>query len=82
MLERLVALYSVFWTIDCSGFENLQEWYRQNIYVVRIGVNRWHFEARPVLNMPCQNKGMPSRGARGDRKLEANGCWGESWSEA
>ena len=46
----------------------------ENIYVVRIVVNRWLFKARPALNMPCQDKGMPSRAARGDRKLGANGC--------
>ena len=31
------------------------------IYAVRIAVNRWLFDARPALNMPCQDKGMPSR---------------------
>ena len=31
--------------------------------------------------MPCQDKGMPSKVAGGDRKLGANGCRGASWSE-
>ena len=31
--------------------------------------------------MPCQDKCMSSRAARGDRKLGANGCRGASWSE-
>ena len=51
---------------------------------------RWLFEARPALNMPCQNKShaikggsrlqegrteiVPSKVARGDRKLGVNGC--------
>ena len=38
-----------------------------------MAVNRWLFEARPALNMSCQDKGMPSRAARGDRKLKMNG---------
>ena len=64
------------------GIQNLQEWYRRNIYAVRIVVNRWLFETRPALNMLRQAKDMPSRAARGDRKLGANGCRGASWSEA
>ena len=28
-----------------------------------------------------QAEGMPSRAARGDRKLGASGCWGTPWSE-
>ena len=36
---------------------------------------------RLALNMPCQDKGMPSRAARGYRKLGAIGCRGASWSE-
>ena len=82
VLDRLVVICSVSWRIDYSGFKNLQQWYRRNIYVVRIAVNRWLFRARPALNMPCQAKGMPSTAARGDRKFGANGCWGASWSEA
>ena len=82
MLERLVAICSVFWRIDNPRFENLQEWYRRIISAVRIAANRWFFAARLALNMPCQAKGMPSRVARGDRKSGANGCWGASWSEA
>ena len=42
---------------------------------------RWLFEARPVLNMPCHDKGMPSKAARGYWKLGAIGCRGASWSE-
>ena len=76
MLERLVAICSGFWRIDDSGFKNIQEWYRQTIYALRIVVNCWLFEARPALNIPCQDKGMPSRAARGDRELGANGCRG------
>ena len=57
----------------------------------------WLFEARPALNMLCQNKShaieggsrlqegrmevMPSMTSRGDRKLGANGCWGTLCSE-
>ena len=81
MLERLVAICSVFWRIDDSGFKNLQEGYRQNSYAVRIVVNRLLFETKPALNMPSQDKGLPSRAARGDRKLGANGCRGSAWSE-
>ena len=81
MLERQVAICSVFWRIDDSGFKNLQECYRQNDYAVHIGVNRLLFEARPSLNMPSQDKGLPSRAARGDRKLRANGCRGSAWNE-
>ena len=67
VLERLVTICSVFWRIDDSGFKNLQEWYGQNIYAVRIAVNRWFNTTRPALNMPCQDKGIPSRMARGYR---------------
>ena len=81
MLERLVAICSFWGGIDDSGFKNIQECYRRNIYAVRLVVNRWLFEARPALNMPCQDKGIPSRAARGDRKLGANGYRGASWSE-
>ena len=66
MLERLVMICSVFGRIDDSGFKNLQEWYGRNIYAVRIAANRWFFTARPS-NMPCQDKSMPSRAARGYR---------------
>ena len=31
--------------------------------------------------MPCQDKGMPSRAARGYRKLGADGCRRKSWSK-
>ena len=31
--------------------------------------------------MTCRDKGMPSKAARGDRKLGANGCWEMLWSE-
>ena len=79
MWKRLVVICSLSWSIDYSGFKNLQERYRQN--TGRIAVNRWLFEARPALNMTCQDKGMPSRAARGDQKLDANGCWGKPWSE-
>ena len=81
MWERLVAICSVFWRIDDSGFKNLQECYRQNNYAIHIGVNRLLFKARPALNMPSQDKGLPSRAARGDRKLGANDCRGSAWSE-
>ena len=81
MLERLVMICTFFWRIDDLGFKNLQEWYRQNIYGVHTALNRWLFEARPALNMPCQDKGMQSRADRGDRKLGANSCRGASCSE-
>ena len=29
--------------------------------------------------MPCQDKGMPLRAARGERKLGVDGCRGTSW---
>ena len=67
VLERLVAICSILGGIDHSGFLNLQEWCGRNIYAIRIAVNRWFFTARPALNMSCQNKGMPSRAARGRR---------------
>ena len=54
---------------------------RRNIYTVRIAVNRWFLTARPALNMPCQDKGMSSRAARGDRKSGVNSCWEKPWSE-
>ena len=79
MLERLVAICNFSWRIDYSGFKNLQEWNWRN--TERKAVNRWLFEAKTALNMPCQDKGMPSRVARGDRKLGANGCWGTTWRE-
>ena len=47
-----------FWRIDDSGPKSLQERYGRNI-----AANRWLFEARPASNLPCQNKGMPSRAA-------------------
>ena len=53
---------SVFWRIDDSGRKDFQG-YGRNIYTIRIAINRWLFEARPALNMPCQDKGMPSRAA-------------------
>ena len=81
MLERLVAICSFSWRINSSGFKNLQKWYSRNNYAVRIAVNCWLFEARPVSNMPCQDKDMLSRAARGDRKIGANGCRGASWSK-
>ena len=61
-LDEAVAF---FWRIDDSGPKSLQERYGRNIYAVRIAANRWLFEARPASNLPCQNKGMPSRAARG-----------------
>ena len=58
---------------------------------------RWLFEARPALNMLCQNKShaieggsvvqagqteaTPLMAARGDKMSGANGCWGTLWSE-
>ena len=68
---RVVRGCSVLWRIDDSVFN-----------AVCIAVNRWFFEDRLALNMPCQDKGMPSRAALGDLKLGANNCWGASWSEA
>ena len=63
------------------GIENLQEWYRRIIYVVRsIAVDRFVSAARLALNIPCQTMGAV-RPARGDRKSGANGCQGASWSE-
>ena len=67
-----MAICSFSWKIEYSELRNLQEWYGRN--AVHIAVNRWLFEARPALIMPCQDKGMPSRAARGDRKLGVNGC--------
>ena len=67
MLKRLVMICSVFWGIDGSGLKNLQEWYGRNIYAVRVAANRWFFTARPTLNMPCRDKGVPSRATRGYR---------------
>ena len=29
----------------------------------------------------CQDKGMPLKAARGERKLGANGCWERLWSK-
>ena len=52
--------------------------YGRNIYAVRIAVNHWLFEARPALNMLCQDKGMPSRATRGEWKIGADGCRGTS----
>ena len=69
-----MTICSVFLRIDDLGFKHLQEWYGQNIYAVRIAVNRWFFAARPALNMPRQAKGMPSRSALGNRKSGASGC--------
>ena len=54
-----------FWKIDDSGLKHIQEWYGRNHIAVRIAVNRWFFTARLALNMPCQDKGMPSKAARG-----------------
>ena len=54
-----------FWRINDSRFKNLHEWYGRSIYAARIAVNHWFFTARPALNLPCQDKGMPSRAARG-----------------
>ena len=31
--------------------------------------------------MRCQDKGMPSKAARGQWKLDADGCRGTSWSK-
>ena len=56
-----------FWRIGDSGLKSSQELYGRNIYAARIAVNRWFFAARPALDMLCQNKGMPSRAARGYR---------------
>ena len=67
MSERLVVICSAFWRIDDSRFRNLQEWYGRNIYAVRIAVNRRFFTGRLDLNIPCQDKGMLSRAARGYR---------------
>ena len=62
---RLDEAAAWFWRIDDSGLKSLQERYGRNIYAVRIEVNRSLFEARPALNLPCQDKGMPSRATRG-----------------
>ena len=80
MLE-LDEAAACFWRIDDSGLQHLQAWYGRNIYAVRIAVNCWFFEARPALNTPCQDKGMPSRATQGDRKSGANGWMGTPWSE-
>ena len=65
-----MRLQRFFWSVDDSGFN-----------AVRIAVIRWFLAAKPALNTPCQDKGMPSRAARGDRKLGADGCRGTSWSK-
>ena len=67
LCERLVTICSVFWRIDDSGLKNLQEGYGRNIYTVRIAASRWFLAAKPASNMPYQDKGMPSRAARGCR---------------
>ena len=53
------------WRIDDSGPKSLQERYGRNMYAVRIAANRRLLEARPASNLPCEDKGMPSRAARG-----------------
>ena len=40
VLERLVAICSVYWRKDDKGVMNLQEWYRRTIYAVHIAVDR------------------------------------------
>ena len=80
VLERLVAICSVFWRIADSGFKNIQESYRRIVHVVRIAVNRFPPIARLALIMLCQAMGA-GRAVRGDRKSGVNGCWGTSWSE-
>ena len=50
-----------FWRIDDWGINFQKSGTGQRIYPVRIAVNRWLFKARPVLNTPCQDKGMPSK---------------------
>ena len=82
MLEQLGEAAAMFWRIDTSRFN-----------AVRIGkslvLRSW-----AGLKMPCPNEShaieggsrlqegrtevMPSMAARGDRKLEANGCRGAS----
>ena len=37
---------------------------------VRIAANRRLLEARPASNLPCEDKGMPSRAARGLHELK------------
>ena len=37
---------------------------------------RWLFEARPALNMLCQNKSHGVDGARGYKMSGAVDCWG------
>ena len=60
-------LQRFFWRFDDPGLKNIQERYGRNTYAVRTAANRWFFTARPALNMSCQDKGMPSRAARGYR---------------
>ena len=79
VLERLVAICSIFWRIDYSGFKNFQERYRRTIYAVRVAVNRF-FLRSGWFEMPCQAMGA-GRAARGDRKLGVNGCREALWSE-
>ena len=79
-LERLVAICSVFWRIDDSGFKNLQECYKRIIYAARIAVDRFSPATWLALNMPCQAV-RAGNTDRGDRKSGANGCRGASWSE-
>ena len=76
MLARLVMICSVFGRIANSVFKNLQEWYGQNIYAVRIAVNRWFSTARPAFNMLCQDKAC----RRG--RLEASGAGGTNGGHA
>ena len=60
---------AAFFGGSMTGASTCRRVVRQIIHAVRIAFNRWLFEARPALNMSCQDKGMPSRAARGDWKL-------------
>ena len=62
---RLDEAAACFWGIDDSGLKSLQERYGRNVYAARLEVDRSLFEARPALNLPCQDKGMSSSATRG-----------------
>ena len=58
---------AAFFGGSISGASTCRRVVPANYYAVRMAVNHRLFEARLALNMPCQNKGMPSRAARGYR---------------
>ena len=67
MLEPLVTICSVFGGSMIRESKTFRSGTGENIYAVCIAANCWFFTARPALDMPCQDKGMPSRATRGYR---------------